>query len=63
MAPGYASAVAGVVGNQALTKDVRSRSGSKGAKIGQQINGHFDSDNDILDHESEFASEEDGDFR
>ena len=61
-APAYSS-VMGASTNGTSGKTIKSRSGGKGAKSGRQNNDQFDSDNDVNDHESEFASEEDGDFR
>ena len=61
-APAYSSVVStatsGPSGNT-----LKVRSGRKGGKNGKENNDKFDSDIDANDRESEFASEEDGDFR
>ena len=55
-APAYSSII-GASTNDASESTLKSRAGKKGARKKDQ----FESDNDV--NESEFASEEDGDFR
>ena len=57
-APAYSSII-GASTNETSEATLKNRGGKKGAK--KNGNDQFESDNDV--NESEFASEEDGDFR
>ena len=61
-APAYSSVV-GANTNGTSENTIKNRSGKKGSKNANQNNDQFDSENDANGHDSEFASEEDGDFR
>ena len=61
-APAYSSVVSTAT-NGPSGNTLKVRSGRKGGKNGKDNNEKFDSDIDANDRESEFASEEDGDFR
>lgn len=61
-APAYSSII-GASTNGASGNNLKNRPGKRGGRATRQNNDQFDSDNDANDHESEFASEEDGEFR
>ena len=61
-APAYSSVVSTAT-NGPSGNTLKVRSGKKGGKNNKENNDKFDSDIDANDRESEFASEEDGDFR
>ena len=61
-APAYSSVV-GASTNGTADNTTKTRSGINGAKYPSQNDEQFDSENEANGQDSEFASEEDGDFR